>query len=860
MTNKERTSVKKQEKAEVSSTETEEKIKKEKAKKQKKRTFQRIVLSICLASLISIAASSAVSFWFTQQNILKVNKINKEQTLDVYSKLINVELELLPKDINHLANIISNNKELLEMNDESMKTIENLAAQYLPNALDYKIFLFGRYDLDTETYPPVNFATQKQLLHAETSELALPEFYNHAKGNYFSLAKAIKNPETKELLFSLVVRYPESILLSSLPTSSLENTQVSLVQSFERGAEQIIFSSGVKNNGKDQENRETSHPMWEIKYQSNQQEHLIKNALTSIAISALTGVIIMLAAILFFMNLLQKYITSDISLIFEFVRSANKKTIPSNLFKTDLLKRLHIELRSLDLENHRKKVKNSSTSASKNSFDVDVDIASGDENLFGGEHEVSTERNTAKSAKKSSGFKLNASIFRAYDIRGIVDETLNAETVKLIGQAIGSEVLKQGESSVIIARDGRLSGPTLSKALSDGILASGADVIDIGMVPTPVLYFACKTLDARSGVMLTGSHNPSNHNGLKIVINGVTLAQEAIQKLRENIENKNLSEGEGQLSEADVLPAYIDAIENDVILAQPLNVVIDCGNGVTGVIAEKLFEQIGCNVTPLYTEVDGNFPNHHPDPSQPANLQDLITKVQETGAHLGIAFDGDGDRVGIVSNKGKIIWPDRLMMLFSKDILLRSPGADIIFDVKCSNTLAETIRKQGGRPLMWKTGHSLIKAKLTESGAQLAGEMSGHIFFNDRWYGFDDGLYSAARLMEILSTDAKSCDDIFAEFPEMVSTPEINIAVDDEGKFDIVSVLASLGDFGEGSKTDIDGIRIDYADGWGLVRASNTTANLVTRFEAKTSARLAEIQAVFKTQLLKIQSDLEIPF
>jgi phosphomannomutase/phosphoglucomutase len=835
----------------------EKKAKAPKEKKTKDATFLKTALIIAVSTVISALISSGIIFWKAQENITLNNKANKESSLETYTHLVSANAKLFSKDIALVSDIVISRPELFELDQNAIDSINAIAEKNLPEAIDFKIFLLSRYDLDREAYPPVNFATQKQLLAAETEKNIWPYFYKHNKGNYVSVADTIRHPKTGELLYTIMASYPEKSLTGLLPKSALNNTQINILQVFDGDDKNVIYSSGKSSQKKGAELLDTQHPSWKVEYLSNQKAHLFQQVFTLIGIIA--GVTILLISIAGFVgvNLLRNNLAADSSLIFEFVRSGNKKSIKPEQFKTDLFIRLYEQIKELNLG------KSSVVGASKaggGKENFDIEIAEGDENLFGSEEAEKEEKAETSAPAAASSESINPGIFRAYDIRGIVDETLTAEGVKLIGQAIGSEAQKQGDQSVIIARDGRLSGPSLSEALKQGILSSGANVIELGMVPTPLLYFACKTLESKSGVMLTGSHNPSNHNGLKIVINGITLANEGIQNLKERIETSELSQGQGEATDYDIMPAYLEALENDVILAQPLDVVIDCGNGVTGVMAEQLFEQIGCNVTPLYTEVDGNFPNHHPDPSQPKNLEALINKVKDTGAHLGVAFDGDGDRVGLVTNTGKIIWPDRLMMLFAKDILMRSPGADIIFDVKCSNTLAETIRKQGGRPLMWRTGHSLIKAKLLETGAQLAGEMSGHIFFNDRWYGFDDGLYSAARLMEILSTDANSCDEIFQQFPEMVSTPEINIPVDDEGKFDMITVLASVGEFGDGNITDIDGIRVDYPDGWGLVRASNTTANLVTRFEAKNEERLTEIKAIFKEQILKIQDDLDIPF
>ena len=426
------------------------------------------------------------------------------------------------------------------------------------------------------------------------------------------------------------------------------------------------------------------------------------------------------------------------------------------------------------------------------------------------------------------------SIFRAYDIRGVVPQTLTAETAYWIGRAIGAESLAKDEPNVSVGRDGRLSGPELVERLIQGVADSGCKVSDVGLVPTPALYYAANVLAGKSGVMLTGSHNPSNYNGFKIVIAGDTLANEQIQALHTRLKTNDLSWGEGSIERVDILSPYADVITQDIKLARRLKVVVDCGNGAAGVIAPQLIEALGCEVIPLFCEVDGNFPNHHPDPGKPENLVDLIAKVKETNADVGLAFDGDGDRVGVVTNTGTMVFPDRLLMLFAQDVLERNPAAEIIFDVKCTRRLAPWIEEYGGRPLMWKTGHSLIKKKMKETGALLAGEMSGHIFFKERWFGFDDGIYSAARLLEILSKRQETAEELFEAFPNDISTPEINIDVTDESKFSIIDALhdAQWGDAAE--LTSIDGVRVDYPHGWGLVRASNTTPVLVLRFEAQT--------------------------
>lgn len=451
-------------------------------------------------------------------------------------------------------------------------------------------------------------------------------------------------------------------------------------------------------------------------------------------------------------------------------------------------------------------------------------------------------------------------IFRAYDIRGIVGSTLNADTAYWVGRAVGAQSLAMGEANVNVGRDGRLSGPELVQPLIQGLVDAGCHVSDVGLVPTPALYYANHVLSGRSGVMLTGSHNPPDYNGFKVVIAGDTLANEQILALHQRLVHNDLTQGQGSVEKVEILERYVAQIRDDIVLTRRLKVVVDCGNGAGAVVAPQLIQTLGCEVIPLFCEVDGHFPNHHPDPSKAANLQALIAKVSETGADLGLAFDGDADRVGVVTNTGRIIHPDRLLMLFARDVLSRNPGADVIYDVKCTRRLGPLIKEHGGRPVMWKTGHSLIKKEMKRTGALVAGEMSGHIFFKERWFGFDDGIYSAARLLEILSRENLSAEDVFAAFADDVSTPELNIPVTEDNKFSIIDALHHGAQWGDAQLTLIDGVRVDYPRGWGLVRASNTTPVLVTRFEAEDAEELERIQGVFRTQLLKVAPDLHLPF
>lgn len=456
---------------------------------------------------------------------------------------------------------------------------------------------------------------------------------------------------------------------------------------------------------------------------------------------------------------------------------------------------------------------------------------------------------------------LTASIFRAYDIRGIVGKTLTPDTVYLIGKALGSEAAARGETTLVVARDGRTSGLAMVEALKKGLLETGRDVIDIGMVPTPTLYYAAMEIEGtNSGIMVTGSHNPPDYNGFKCVLAGETLYGAAITDLHRRIMEDDFKHGQGFEKSADVKDDYINAILASVKLKRPLKVVTDTGNGVAGELAPRLMKELGCDVIPLFADIDGTFPHHHPDPSKLENLKDLIATVKSSQADLGLAFDGDGDRVGIITPSGALIFPDHLMMAFAEDVLQRNPGAKIIYDVKCSGNLGKVISAAGGQPEMWKTGHSLIKARMKETGALLAGEMSGHIFFKERWLGFDDGLYAAARVLEILAAQDLDADAFFSRYAQDLSTPEINVDVTDENKFDLVQQLADEGEFGDGQKTTLDGIRVDYEDGWGLCRASNTTPVLVLRFEGKTPEALERIGNTFRDALTKIDSSLELNF
>jgi phosphomannomutase len=456
--------------------------------------------------------------------------------------------------------------------------------------------------------------------------------------------------------------------------------------------------------------------------------------------------------------------------------------------------------------------------------------------------------------------QVERSVFRAYDIRGVIGKQLDVDDFYSIGRAISCRLSVLKRDKIFVARDGRLTSERLTNALKQGLLDSGICVIDLGAVATPVMYYATNTTEVDSGLMVTGSHNPADYNGIKMVLAGKTLVQSDIEALFNLVHAGACQNGQGEVLKQDIMPDYINRIVSDIKVKRPLKVVVDCGNGIAGPVIPKVIEALGCEVIPLFCEVDGRFPNHHPDPTIEANLVDLKAAVAAHKADIGLAFDGDADRLGVVTNKNEIIWPDRLLMLYALDVLRQNKGATIVYDVKCSSHLSRVIEEAGGVARMCATGHSIVKGIMKEEKAALAGEMSGHIFFKDRWYGFDDALYSACRLLEIVSLSMASTSEQFAAIPNSVNTPEIKIPIAEEEKFDFMQRFSEEAEFPEARIITIDGLRVEFAHGWGLVRASNTTPCLVARFEANDKASLEQIQRLFKTQLQQVDKNLVVSF
>ncbi|MET0125177.1 MAG: phosphomannomutase/phosphoglucomutase [Pseudomonas caspiana] len=795
-------------------------------------------------------------------------------------KQIGVETQAAARDPALLQALQSGDPSLI---DEAQNRL-----RFRDGVLGARLNPLGMSDIGNRGALPVSFSTLDMLNKATRGEDPVPEARAVGERWMIYSAAPLRSAPTAPASGTLLLAFDPQRLLNALPAMPESTGRIRLIQQFGNGPEQVLLQRGEADGARPQR-LDTGYANWKLEFTpgpalDSSPPWLL---LTLAVLIALGGIFLGL-----YLNerALQRLICADVRQLDQLLQelSSGKAVKPFGLslpVLNGLARRLACFSPSLQepvteivdkkdesgsiagFKMTDLKTRSASASASRvangdgwtdplfqDTDILDIDILDENQDFLRSEHPP------VMSSPASVAPKFPDDIFRAYDIRGIVGDTLSAETAYWIGRAIGSESLAQNEPNVSVGRDGRLSGPELVQQLIQGLHDSGCHVSDVGLVPTPALYYAANVLAGKTGVMLTGSHNPKDYNGFKIVIAGDTLANEQIQALHERIKTGNLTSAKGSITKVDILDRYFKQIKEDIVMARKLKVVVDCGNGAAGVIAPQLIEALGCEVISLFAEVDGNFPNHHPDPGKLENLQDLIAKVKETGADLGLAFDGDGDRVGVVTNKGNVVYPDRLLMLFALDVLKRNPGADIIFDVKCTRRLTPLIQEHGGRPVMWKTGHSLIKKEMKKSGALLAGEMSGHIFFKERWFGFDDGIYSAARLLEILSQESQSAEDLFETFPNDISTPEINIKVTDTTKFSIIEALEKDAQWGDAKLTTIDGVRVDYPKGWGLVRASNTTPVLVLRFEAETDAELQRIKDVFHAELKKVAPDLQLPF
>ena len=739
----------------------------------------------------------------------------------------------------------------------------------IPHAVRVRLIGLKEATVEREAIPPFTFTSLDLVNRVETGESVFPEAAN-ANGRWLiSVAAPIKSPPDPRVTGTLFI-YLEISALGDIFGDELQG-QVTIHQTFRNTEPSAIFIHGSGGFNLVLE-RPLDNPNWHVSYKPNVE---LMDQPTGHALFYLApGLLFLLIATIGVLIGARKSISlveADSALL-----QRQMDDVSNGTGDTRARYGLHA---FLELDASLTKLRQKQTvPVAVTPPDINLDALTCEQDTTSGsnvekrdieakeipvvEHEGSiveevTDSEYFDTDKKESTEDGLATIFRAYDIRGIINQTLTTEVIKKIGQAIGSEAKELGEQTLIVGADGRISSPAVMDTLINGILTTGTNVHSIGAVPTPLVYFATNTLDTQSGIAITGSHNPADYNGFKIVLRGRTLVSEDIQKLYQRVLNEDFRSGEGQLTESDIRDDYIDAIADDVIVAQPLRVVIDCGNGIAGDIAPDLLSALGCEVLPLYCEVDGSFPNHHPDPTIPANLEDLIITIRSNEADLGIALDGDGDRIVAITGDGEIVWPDQLLMLFAKDVVSRNPGSDVVYDVKCTRHLHSVISSFGGRPIICRSGHSYLKEKIQETDAVLGGELSGHVCFNERWYGFDDGLYAAARLLEIVGAQPKSLKDLMSEFPVSVSTPEIQMFVSETEKFDIIRNFNQLADFEGGTLNNIDGTRVDFSDGWGLIRASNTNPCLTLRFEADDAKSLERIKNDFRQKLKMVDESLE---
>ncbi|WP_202862841.1 phosphomannomutase/phosphoglucomutase [Microbulbifer sp. A4B17] len=709
-----------------------------------------------------------------------------------------------------------------------------LKSANLPEQVSIQSFSFEQVRVGSGQNPPLNFALVDLLKRGQENPGQPVEVLRTGVENSWQLHSVI-NLENEQLLAT----QPFSVLENTLKKLGNRSGQIQLMQKFPDAHRQILWRAGEGRGITAVEQLEDSY----LSIQFSPSNYFVKqHSLPTIwvYIAAGVGILISLLAML-------KFLPRNSRAPWE----RNKETSGNELNKAHPQNSDEgaSEVPGTDF------LPQSLASAPSISGSAPEDSESEEEN---------NEENLSKSKTDKSNLSLAAEypqhVFRAYDIRGIAGQEIDEPFAYQLGRALGTLAQHAGEHLLLVGRDGRNSSEALGQCLIEGILDSGCNSIDLGLIPSPLLYYACaKGKNTSSGVIVTASHNPAEYNGFKIVLKGRALAEDKLQGLYQLMKKGPFKSGEGANREQEITDKYIDEVFNNVALAGQPHLVVDAGNGATSNLAPRLFEQLGCAVTPIYCEVDGNFPNHAPDPSRPENLKALIDKVLATGADLGVALDGDGDRITLVSGSGRIAWADQLVMLLARDILARNPGENIVFDVKSSRSLPQLISQYGGRPIMWKTGHSPMKAKMLETKAILGGELSGHIFIKDRWFGFDDGIYAAARVLEIMALREQSLDELLDTLPKMHSTPEILLPVDEEEKFSLIDQLRDKGDFGNADINTIDGMRIEFPDGWGLIRASNTTSALTLRFEAENEQALERIRTEVMGQLRKVAPSIAVP-
>ncbi|MEP5765812.1 MAG: phosphomannomutase/phosphoglucomutase [Halieaceae bacterium] len=746
---------------------------------------------------------------------------------------------------------------------DDLALVEGAMLDYFPGVSSLRLIPIGK--LGTAGMEGSNLGLRNHievdlLRRTSDGDETAPESYQFEGTWLTSLAEVVQHPRQARHRAVVLATLNNQMFTDVLAAPGTELGRSSLQQVYRKGSftrADEIASAGNGGAEKFRSEASVNGGQWSVVFTPSAQLLSMEKVDSRPVIFILVGIVlVVLIALILFLVSFQRALSSDVERI---SAAADRKSsleigVPQLL---SLARQLRLAtLRHAAKLGAKAKAKTASSAAST--------AAPREEPSTGGDmlvEELEPEDTApAEPETPSYGPDFPGHVFRAYDIRGLVESELDEDLVTAIGKALGSMAGEQEQQALIVGCDGRTSSPAMKNCLVKALLDSGRDVIDIGIVPTPVLYFATHTLSTRSGVMVTGSHNPGEYNGFKITLDGKPLAGEGLEKLRERVLSGKFSNGAGRLAKQDIRKDYLKAIVSDMALAAPLKVVVDAGNGAASELGPRLLEELGCEVVPLYCEIDGTFPNHHPDPSVDANLADLQALVKESGADFGVAFDGDGDRLAVISAEGNIIRNDKLLMLFAQDVVSRNPGADVVFDIKCSRHLTQLVSRFGGRPILWKTGHAFMREKVQETGALLGGEFSGHIFFGERWFGFDDGMYAAARLAEIISSSGIDLTSLMAEYPETESTPEIRLEVPDAQKFPLMDRIASQADFSPGKITDLDGIRVDYNDGWGLVRASNTIPALILRFEAHDADAMERIKQQFRDQISAVEPALELDF
>lgn len=786
-------------------------------------TLQKKLLSpVTLVTLVTILIAISISAVVTYGKLVTAEEVSQ------LKKLVNIEAI---KRATTIAQYIDDQQKQIELfaSRSSFQTITQGASEGLiktamsslkaayPNALSMRLYSLDREELINVDSEPLSFTELDMINQAEKNIVVRPEILNQGQSR-FLLIRPVVSTTIDAVSGTLLLALPSTELFKLITDTDKDEGHTELLRS-SQPKPISLFTTGIENSQPSADTKvDGSH--WLVRFSPSPK--LIQQTSVSsfpvVAIHLLLIILLMPAAFILLGQLDPKR-KPKIQQLY-----ANAARIKKGPQRNEML---------------------------------DVKVAAEDTEVL--DLQETEVHEVTQSANEFEG--LPNTIFRSYDIRGIALDEITPKLAAKIGQAVASEVLAAGEDSMYVGRDGRTHSPELCEGLIEGILSTGCNVLNLGVIPTPLMYFAtCEFSDSNSGIIVTASHNAAQYNGFKMVVDGTTLAADQILQIKSRIQRGDFYQGDGEVTEQSVATEYIDRIFADIALAGDVKIVVDASNGATSKVAPQLFEELGCEVVPLFCEMDGSFPNHDPDPTREENLQALIAEVKRTEADLGVALDGDGDRLVIVTQTGQIIWPDRLLMMFAKDIVSRHPGSDVVYDVKCTRELSSIVRSYGGRPIMWKTGHSHLKAKMKQTGALIGGEFSGHIFIKDRWYGFDDGMYATARLLEIMTLRDQDADSLFASFPTLPATPEILVPVAEDQKFKIVEMLIARGEFQNGKATTIDGLRVDFTKGWGLVRASNTSAALTMRFEAEEQQVIEQIQSLFKRELEKVDPSIQLPF